>query len=640
MDLRLLKLKVFLKKLKLSFARFFLVIKKPLSSLESAEQADRKLVYSLASSKVPRREQLKHIFKLLNSKEKRVLKVAITILIISLGYLGFNFYQKNLILLPKSGGIYREGVAAYPQSINPLYAASRDIDSDLSRLIYSSLFNYNNEGLLKEDLVEAWQVSEDGKEYTIRLRQGVKWHNGNILNADDVVFTVNLIKNPDFRSPLRTSLNGINVEKIDDYGIRFVLAEPYADFFHLLTFGIMPKFAWESVIPEAAIISELNLKPIGSGPYKFDSLIKNKGGELKEYHLINNLDYYGKPAYIEKIVFKFYPSYNEVVRALNANEIEGASYVPEDLQGDLLAKHSLNFYYLQLPQINSIFFNQLKNTSLKDIRIRQALSLSLDKDALFKDILGDKVVKVDGPILAPEFINSETKGDSLDILKAEKLLEEAGFKRLIVKEGDINADDLSKELLAIKNYSQEKNIDSLGVWWLDGNNNILYLKFSVSDTADERLALSIKEDWQELGFRVFLEKIAAADLASRIKNYDFEVLLYGQAVGLDPDVAVFWHSSQIGGQGLNLAQYNNSEVDTLLSDARKKQNDDDRLMKYKDIQEKIKADRPVIFLYSPVYTYVQAKKLRGFAGSLISVPSDRFANVSDWYLRTKKRFSW
>jgi ABC-type transport system substrate-binding protein len=115
--------------------------------------------------------------------------------------------------------------------------------------------------------------------------------------------------------------------------------------------------------------------------------------------------------------------------------------------------------------------------------------------------------------------------------------------------------------------------------------------------------------------------------------------LYGESIGGDPDVYVFWHSSQAGSKGLNLAGYNNSEADKLLEEARISINAEERITKYKKFQEIITADLPVIFLYSPSYTYVQSHDLKGFGGTAIIEPSDRFSGVSDWYLKTKKKLT-
>lgn len=628
-----------LKKSEETIANFFVTLKKFFLSTKKKEDNDKHLVYSLAASKIPRREQIKHLAKLLNPREKLLFKISILVLIISSSYLLFNFYQDNLILIAKEGGSYTEGVSAYPQNINPLYSNNRDIDSDLSRLIYSSLFSYNDKGVLSPDLVENWQVSEDGKEYRIKIRENVFWHNGNALTADDVIFTANLIKTPEFKSSLRSSLNGVNLEQIDNYSIRFILVEPYADFLHLLNFGIMPKFAWENTSPDTIGTSILNIEPIGSGPYQYSSMIKSKGGELKEYHLSLNEVYYGTKPYISKLIFKFYPSYNELVSAFNANNIDGASYIPADLKSDILGKQSLNFHQLQLAQINLAFFNQEKNSFLQDLKLRQALNWSLNKEGVIKGLLNGEAVLQNSPIIAPEYM-LKSDDSAFDLERAAKSLEEAGFKKIVSSESDFsNEEGLSEDLKIIKKFAEENKL-GLGGSWLLKDAKVLSLKLSYPESYGDELALSMQKDWQELGLKVILDKISSESVKDRIEKRDFEVLLFGQAAGLNPDIAAFWHSTQATKQGLNLAQYKNSEVDTLLTEARKSTNNEDRVVKYALVQEKIKADVPVIFLYSPNYIYIQSKKVRGFKSSLINTASDRFAGIADWHVRTKKRFTW
>jgi peptide/nickel transport system substrate-binding protein len=400
------------------------------------------------------------------------------------------------------------------------------------------------------------------------------------------------------------------------------------------------------ILPEAAALSELNLKPIGSGPYKFEALIKSKGGEIKEYHLVANPDYYGVRPYIEKIIFKFFPDYIELVRALNANEIDGASYVPDDLKKDLLAKHSLSIHNLRLPQIDAIFFNQEKNKALSDLKVRQALAYAIDRDHLLNEVLSGESQRADGPILAIDFVSiPDHLKYNLDRVKAEQLLDEAGFKRFDVSTEIVNSSERAPEANAIIAYASSTQVEALGYWRVAAsaqNYQPLTIKLSVPENSRIDVAESIKRDWEAIGVKVIINKVETDTLsANMIAGHNFEAFLYGQVVGLDPDVAPFWHSSQIGGKGLNLAGYNNSAMDTLLTEARQSaDNFDLRFEKYKTFQESVATALPAIFLYSPSYTYVQAKKLRGFNGLAISEPSDRFAGISNWYLKTKKRLAW
>lgn len=607
---------------------------------------DHNLVYALSPTKIPRRQQLKHVGKFLNKKEKFILYIAIAVLALSVVYLGFRFYQKHLVTSPKQGGTYIEGVVSWPQMINPLYASNRDVDSDLSHLIYSRLFTYDAKGKLVPDLVQNWRMEDGGKAYLIQLKPSLKWQSGDNLSVDDVIFTFNLIKNPDYRSPLRSSFNGVEVSKVDDNTIRFSLSEPYADFLEMLTFGIMPQGAWSSVSASAAPISELNLKPIGSGPYMFSALVKNKDGEIKEYQLERNPYYYGDKPYIEKIIFKFYPDYNQLVEALNDNVIDGASYVPDDMMSDLLAKRSLVVHHLRLPQINAIFFNSDNNKSLSDLKVRQALAYAIDRDNLLNNVLAGSATRADGPILDTSFAyNPDLHKYDLDASKASSLLDEAGYKLVDISADDLKSEDLDAEKKAVISYASSTQMDASGKWRVKKSGNDyspLVITLSMPANGRTDVAQAIVDNWQAVGVRTVINQVAASDLnENMIVKHDFQAFLYGEAVGLDPDVFSFWHSSQINGRGLNLAGYNNSKVDKLLSDARQVAGDDNaRQEKYKQFQEIVTGDLPAIFLYSPSYNYVQSKRLRGFDGTAINGPYGRFAGVSHWYLKTKKNFTW
>lgn len=566
------------------------------NKINDTSQVDQKLVYSLSSRKIPNRRQIKHLFKFLNSKEILIIKICLLVLAINLVYLGTVFIQKHLQYLPVAGGEYIEGVLSYPQTINPLYAVSRDIDSDLSRLVYSGLLKYGPEGKLNNDLAESVIISEDGKEYFIRIKPDVFFHDNSRLSVDDVLFTYSLLKNSSYRSPLRSSFDGVAIEKIDDYTIKFSLTEAHAPFPELLTIGILPKNIWENVGPNAAILSEYNLKPIGSGPFKFESLTKNKNGELKEYVLVVNNNYYGQKPYLKNIKFKFFVDYSEAVKALNDNQITGISYLPNNLRGDLLAKNSLQINGLPQAKIVALFFNQEKNKALANKTTRLSLATALDRDKLISEVFLGAARRVDGPILAENFAYNNA------LSKYEYNLEK------------------SKQELANINLS-------LIITVIDSGSNLL-------------IAEQIKKYWEDAGVKIEIKSISGEQAAELVRTRDFEILLYGEFVGSDPDVYAFWHSSQIGISGLNLANYNNKEVDTLLVEARSSIKQEERISKYNKFQEIINNEVPAIFLYSPNYTYVQSRTLKGFSPSLVISPADRFNSINNWYLKTNKKIVW
>ncbi len=630
MDFTYQKKITFFKKLKEKLAIFFLLGKK-----QKTLSIDKKLIYSLATSNLPSKKQVKHLGRFLSKSEKIVILIFSFLLLLNIIYLIHYFYNKYFESAPVSGGTYIEGLVGAPRLINPLYSNDRDIDSDLSYLIYSSLFTHDNQGNLVEDLVQNWSIADNLLEYSIELKPDIKWHNGYSLNSDDILFTFYLMKNPSFRSNWQSNLVGVELEKIDDLNIKFILQEPYAPFIELLTFGILPRFAWENTSPDSIMLSDLNLRPIGSGPYKFNSLIKNDRGEIKEFKLVINQDYYGKKAYIENIVFKFYHNFNDLISAFNNKQVEGIAYLPLSLKENLLSKQRLAINYLDLPQVKAIFFNQSIEL-LKNEKIREALSISIDRDYLLNYVSGKRS---EGPLPISNFAyNPNLPTTEYNTDKTISLLKEAGWHQVDYE--FLSSDSLAKA--TIEKITIDNNLAPAKHWFLsEDEKNVLLLNISAPLIEDNIvLADLITAQWEDIGIRVKVEYLSIPQMQEKIvKDKDFELLLTSQIVGSDPDVSSFWHSSQKSG-GLNFISYNNSEADSLLFEARKISNNlEERLEKYQKIQELIVADKPAIFLYSAQYLYVFDQKIKGFSGQTIMNPKNRFYSIFDWYIKTKKIFT-
>lgn len=582
------KISNFFKKTKHSLD-FFLFFKT--SGRVDQVDIDKKLVYSLSPRKIPTTKQFKYLNKFLSPKENLILKICLLVFLVNLVYLGVVFFQNNFKNIPVRGGTYIEATVGYPRLINPLYAISRDVDNDLSCLIYSSLFSYDSFGVLQNDLVESFSVQAEGKEYQFIIKDGVKWHDNKSLTSDDIIFTFNLIQEEEYNSPLRSELAGIKIEKIDERTIKFILPEPYAPFLDLLTFGIMPQHIWQGISAETITLSDYNLKPIGSGPYKFKTLLKSKSGDLKEYQLVANSNYY-KDVFIENLIIRFFTNNIEAIDSFNNNQVDGLSALPFANRNDLLKRDSVNIYNLTKPQIVGLFFN-LDKDNLKEVEIRTALAKAIDKDDLVKQVYDDTYQVADGPILKNSFA-------------------------------------YNKEIENINNYSAVEAKEKLA------NQNLKIKLTAININGNSKVAEKIKTYWESVGVEVEIDMISLEQAAEIIKKRDFDVILYGQLVGGDPDVYAFWHSSQVGPQGLNISGYKNEEVDKLLSEARKATTEVERIEKYASFQNIIVSDVPVIFLYSPSYTYVQNKKIKGFVGNAIVSPADRFGQITNWYIKTKK----
>ncbi len=631
---------------------------------------DKKMVYSLSKSKIPTFKQIKYISRFLTRKEVWLIRVFFLVIILNLSFLGIRFYNNHLKIVPVLGGDYTEALVGAPKHVNPLYASINDVDGDLSHLIFSSLFKYDSQGNLIKDLANDHEVSEDGKEYIITLREGAKWHNGKALKADDVVFTFKAIKNPAYDSTLRSSFVGVNIDKVNEKQVRFTLSEKYAPFLDLLTFGILPQELWSRIPVDAASLAELNLKPIGSGPYKFKSLVKDKIGNIKLYNLEVNEDYYGVTPYIKNLTFKFFPTFTETINALNNNEVDGLSYLPYTNKEDLVAKDSLNIHELEIPQIDSIFFDQdAVNPGLDSLDVRKALAYATPKEKIVSEVLSGNGQVASGPILASSFAFSESgQKYAFDMEKAESLFKEAGWEKFEIKKEEIEKLKAKKQAFmasstATSSDEEQENKDEedekealtteeeikialgVGTWRRkeaeDGNE---YLKVDITTINEDRnirVADKIKEHWEKAGVKTNIILVPINQIQTEVidpRNY--EALLFSQFVGSDPDSYAFWHSSQIGKGGLNLSNYANEEVDEMLEEGRFTLGKEKRKEKYEKFQELISKDVPAIFLYSPYYIYVQSKNIKGFKTDNIIHPSDRFTDISSWYIKTGKRLVW
>jgi peptide/nickel transport system substrate-binding protein len=625
---------------------------KNLAGLDSNHQQielDKKLVFSLVKSRIPNWQQLKYLKKYLSPRELLIVRTCLLVAVICLIIVGGKFYKDHLQVLPVAGGKYTEALVGAPIHINPLYANVNDVDSDISSLIYSSLFRRGKNGEIIKDLVDGYEVSPDGKVYTLTLKSGVKWQAGNTivsgseLNADDVLFTFAAIQNKQYQSPLRGSFSGVEIEKIDNQKIKFTLAEPYAAFLDLLTFGIMPANLWSEIAPESFELTQYQKKPIGSGKYRFDKYVMDKAGNIKEYNLVVNQDYYGQKPYID-ISFKFYPSFEEAISALNSGDVDGLSYLPTELKNEIVTPKAYNYNKLFLPQLTAIFFNKDSNQALGDKSVRQALAYAIDREKIINDTLGGNAYVTAGPILPNSFAYFQgIKKYDYNPTQAGQLLDKTDWKTV-----EVTAEQTIRATVEINSTDEkikkaaEKIIRVGAGKWRQKNNEFLVIRLSTVDRNENRLVLDeVKKYWEAIGVKVEEEVLPAAQMQTEVlKSRNFDALFYGQVLGGDPDPYAFWHSSQIGAAGFNIANFANKEADQLIEDARLTSDIAKRQEFYKKFQEIVAEEEPAIFMYSPVYLYAQNTKLKGFAVKDIVLPSDRLANVQDWYLKTGKKLVW
>ena len=580
----------------------------------------KKITESLSHFKQIKKISLKQwarLPKVLPSKERWITRGLVFLIFASVIALLFNLYINKTYIEPEIGGSYTEGILGQARFINPVLAQTNDADRDLTQIIYSSLFKYDGQGNLIPDLVESYNISQDGLSYEIKIRENVKWHNDEQLTINDVIYTIKTVQNPEYKSPLKNNWQGVEMEKIDDFTMNFKLNNVYSPFLHNLTIGIMPKHLWAGISAQNFALAQYNVQPIGSGPYKFNKINKNDNGEIESIELILNENFYlhfeGSPKgpFIENIIFKFFDNQIELIDAYKRRQIDGLSFVSGINQLNIV--NDLNIYEINIPAYYAVFFNQTKSKALADKTVRLALSYATNKEEIINKILSDKGIRVDSPLLPGWFgYTQETSIYEFAIEHAQNILESEEWK-------DLNDDGIREK--TINNEEVKLEINILTTDWPE-----------LKQTAE-----LLKEQWEKIGTKVNLEILDAVTVQQdHIKTREYEALLFGEVLNADPDPFAFWHSSQRKDPGLNLAVYANDEIDKLLEEARQSIDQENRKEKYMEFQKLLIEDAPAVFLYSPTYIYPVNKKVKGISIEKFSQPSHRFSQIENWFIKTNR----
>lgn len=558
-------------------------------------------------------KKLLYLPHLLSKKEKRLLALLVLLCLTSGAWVLVRGYQNITHPIPAVGSSYTEGAVGEPITTNPLFA-SHDIDRDLSRLIYAGLLTYTPDGAPAPDMADRYDISADGKIYTITLRSDLVWHDGTPLTADDIVFTVKLIQNPQYKSPLRANWQGVSVEALNPQTIRFTLRAPYEPFIENLTVGIIPRHSWENITPEQMPLHELNLKPVGSGPYQFSGIKQDAAGSLTSYALTRAKTYHREGPYLQTVIFQFYQTENALLSAWRIGVVEGFGPVanPSELPPATLAN---SLHSLAMPRIFGIFFNQKQAPALANSSVRFAIARAIDKNKLADSASASGKVPLDG-VLPWVGAPNELK-NTFNLETARALLDQDGWK-----ETDSTG------------IRQKRLKDAKGKQVLTR----LTFTLSTSDWPDLlQTADAIKEMLRAVGIEIIIEKKSFTELQSSvIRPRAFDILLFGQVYGYEPDPFAFWHSTQTRDPGLNVALYASKSADKLLESARVTENPADRAQKYEQFSHLLLKDIPAVFLFSQLYLYLLPADMHGVNLSKISLPADRFNQINLWYRATRR----
>ena len=559
--------------------------------------------------------KVERILNTLSRKQWYTFYIGILLFVLSfiVGILVFNESLK--VPVSKRGGIYTEGIIGIPRFINPLLAIS-DADKDLTHLVYAGLVRRDADGTLVPYLAESYAVSPDGKTYTFKLRDNLVFHDGTRITADDVVYTINALQNPQIKSPEKIKWEGITVKKENDFVVSFTLKQRYVSFLDNAQIGILPKKLWDSLTPEQFALTELNIKPVGAGPYVVDSIEKNKSGIPTSYTLHAFKKYLYKEPYITNFKISFFGNEKEMIDGLKNNIVDAISQTSPLLTKDLenTGKYTLSTY--TLPRIFGLFINQSRSSILRNSNIREIVNTSIDRKALVETVLygyGETKTNALPSWLFKQNVEDKNKQKSLEEITRD--IEDLGYTK-----------DESGIFIKKGKKGQER----------------LNLTLTTLDAPELRqVAEFIKTELSKIGIEVNLQVFEQGTLNQKIRERDYDVLLFGQNIEQEAELFAFWHSSQRSDPGLNITGYTNARIDKLLESIHKEDKKEERKKIYQKIDDIINEDSPAIFLYSPLYTYIQNKNTAQIKEhSYFILPEDRFTAVHTWYIHTEKVWKW
>jgi peptide/nickel transport system substrate-binding protein len=427
--------------------------------------------------------------------------------------------------------------------------------------IYEPLVELNEKLEPIPVIAESWE-NPDELTYIFHLRQGVKFHDGTELTAEDVKFTFEWVMDPTNELPTRVHLEMIEaVEVIDDYTVKIILKHPNAPFITLTIpqFGIVPKHVAEN------LGEDFGFNPIGAGPFKFVKWVSEDYIELEAFE-----DYFRGRPYLDKVTFRVIPEEAVQVLELEAGGVDFIMSVPAD-EFERLADDP-NITIVRYPGTGFMFIGpNLKHPILSDVRIRHAISYAIDREMLIEVAEAGLAVPATGP-LQPGLWAHTTEGVRTyphNPEKAKQLLAEAGFP-----------DGFKSGLLTIPTEPFRT------------------------------LAVVLKEQLGKIGIELELELVEFGVFLDKFFAHEFELSLMSWGGIVDPDYGVYPLFKT--GAGFNIVQYSNAAVDALLEAGRKTLDMEKRKQIYHQIQRILAEELPHIFVYHAETTRAYNPRLKGF----------------------------
>ncbi len=504
------------------------------------------------------------------------------------------------------GGNYSEASLGKVNSMNPLYA-STDSEKILARLLFANLVSPDESGHEKAELAKSITMDETGKLWTLKLRENLKWSDGEAITADDVIYTIDLIRDTSAKTTVATDFSRIKAEKVDDLTVKFSLPSVYVDFIDILEFPLIPSHILKDVKPALVYENAFSMNPVGSGAFTLNTIQKGSGNDSYSQivYLNRNDKYFKQNAKLDSFTLKVYSSTGDIITALKSGSVRAtASLGRNSIEANNEISHRTSL-------LNAGVYAFINTQKITKTEVRQAIRQGVDIAKLREGL--DESENLDYPFLKSQYEDLEYP----DLLK-------------------YNLDEAKKKIVAAGyKYNEEGKIT------LDGK--VATLRIAAPKRAQiEKSANALVEELKKFGFEINLNLVDESQsgvdfFTSVVRVRDYDILVYEVDLGVSADPFVYYSSTQASERGWNFSNYSNTLADDALLSARTTTSSKLRNAKYNAFLKYWANDVPAIGIYQSSLDYYYASNTEIFSENLhMTDACDRFEGVQYWASEMKR----
>lgn len=557
--------------------------------IATVKRPDRALIAHIIPRKRPSLAQIQHVDLFLDTWEKNLIGAFGFIALISIMGIFWSVRLLNTVPGPATGGYFQEVLVGSPRHINPIFATS-DTDKTLTNIVFLPLCDSFNRDI---PTIAASCEFNDQKSVTITLADRT-WHDGERITADDVIFTIQTMQNSAVGSPWRALAARVTAAKDAQGRVIITAKQSTPEFLTIASIGIIPKHLWEPIEPAKMMRSELNLKPIGSGAFAYNTAIIDRDSFVESIDFDVFSDFKPHRAYLDELEFRIAPDDATAYDLFKTRQVD-AFFVHDPAQTAELVKRDVNRYEITPPIIVSLFFNPSHTAVFKKREVRQAFALAIDRATLVKEVLGGNGIPTRSP-LPPSTLKNQ-KYIQPDLAAAE----------------------------ALQLFKKNK---------VGGTSSTPYILGVPALPTFQALAENIKNQLAPLGITITPALIGSGTKTGALLSYD--LLILGQDYGMSGNAYPYWHTSASSESGTNYARYQIKEVDSWLDQLQVETRPENRQNLLEKLSQRLVNDSPALFLYQPTYQYYVSNKVHGIEIPSTIDASDRFLHSENWYRATTR----